>query len=68
MTKNYRKLSIEDLKSKIDKARSDLIYFKEALKMLPDNALLGRLGIMAEINRTERKIAEIKQVVAERRV
>lgn len=67
MPKNYRKLSIEDLESKLAKTQEDLKYFNDTLKMLPENTLLGRLGIMAEIKRTEHKIAEIKQVIAERK-
>lgn len=67
MPKNYRKLSIEALESKLAKAQEDLKYFKDTLKMLPENTLLGRLGIIAEIKYTEYKISEIKQVIAERK-
>lgn len=67
MPKNYRKLSIETLESKLAKAQEDLKYFNDTLKMLPENTLLGRIGIMADIKYTEHKIAEIKQVIAERK-
>lgn len=67
MPKNYKKLSIEALESKLAKAQEDLKYFKDTLKMLPENTLLGRLGIIAEIKYTEYKISEIKQVIAERK-